>query len=136
MTFRHSSDPPVYAPNSYGGPKADPERGVDLGWSVAGAEIGRDANARHAEDDDFGQAGTLYREVMSDTDRDHLVANIVGHAGEDVAAETQLRLVAYWYAVDAELGARMAGGLGIDAGSATGALDAACATVAAHANHT
>lgn len=35
-----------------------------------------------------------YREVMSDTDREHLVANIVGHASDDVASETQLRVVA------------------------------------------
>ena len=31
------------------------------------------------EDDDFGQAGSLYREVLTETDRDHLVTNIVGH---------------------------------------------------------
>src|SRR5207247_7998125 len=31
----------------------------------------------HAEDDDFIQAGNLYRDVMSTTDRDHLASNIV-----------------------------------------------------------
>ncbi len=73
MTYKHSGDQPVYAPNSHGGPMADPALGADIGWSVEAAEIGRYANAKHAEDDDFGQAGTLYREVMSDLDRDHLV---------------------------------------------------------------
>ena len=65
---------------------ADPALGADIGWSVEGAEIGRYANAKHAEDDDFGQPGTLYREVMSDTDREHLVDNIVGHASDEVAS--------------------------------------------------
>ncbi len=135
MTYRHAGDQPVYAPNSHGGPEADPAAGLDVGWSVAGGEIGRYANARHAEDDDFGQAGALYREVMSDTDREHLVANIVGHASDDVASETQLRVVAYWSAVDPDLGDRVAAGVRINAGSANGELEAARRTVAAHADH-
>lgn len=56
---------------------------------------------------------------MSDTDREHLVANIVGHASDDVASETQLRVVAYWSAVDPDLGDRVAAGLRINAGSPT-----------------
>lgn len=56
---------------------------------------------------------------MSDTDRDHLVANSVGRASEDVVAETQLRVVAYWSAVDGELGHRVAAGLWIDGGRPT-----------------
>ncbi|MFD0502038.1 catalase-related domain-containing protein [Streptomyces chiangmaiensis] len=36
----------------------------------------------HPEDDDFIQPGTLYREVMTHTDRDHLVDNIVAHLGQ------------------------------------------------------
>ncbi len=133
MTYHHSADQPVYAPNSHGGPVADPEAGMDIGWSVGGAEIGRYANAHHAEDDDFGQPRTLYREVMDDVDREHLVDNIVGHASEDVATETQLRVVAYWSSVDDDLGARVAKGLGIDTSTANGDLDAARKTVAAHA---
>ena len=34
--------------------------------------------------DDFGQAGTLVRDVMSDTDRKNLAANIIGHASDNV----------------------------------------------------
>jgi catalase len=135
MSYRHAGDQPVYAPNSHGGPEADPELGLDLSWSVAGAEIGRYANARHPQDDDFGQPGALYREVMSDTDRDHLVTNIVGHASDGVATETQLRVVAYWMAVDADLGARVASGLGIGTGTANGDLAAAREQVTALANH-
>ncbi len=31
-----------------------------------------------ASDDDYVQAGELYRKVLSDTERDHLISNIVG----------------------------------------------------------
>ncbi len=112
MTYRHAGAQPVYAPNSYGGPQADTGRGADLGWTVESGEIGRYAYARHAEDDDFGQAGALYRDVMSDVERDHLVGNIVGHASDGVSDEVQHRVVAYWTHVDADLGARVARGLG------------------------
>jgi catalase len=79
---------------------------------VEAGELGRYAYEKHAEDDDFGQPGTLYREVMSDTDREHLVTNIVGHASDEVSDEMQLRVIAYWTNVDPELGARVAAGLG------------------------
>jgi len=84
---------------------------ADLSWSVETAEVGRLADARHAEDDDFSQAGTLYRDVLDDRERDELVANVVAHAGADVTDEVQDRVVAYWTQVDAELGARVASGL-------------------------
>src|SRR6202035_2865272 len=108
MTYRHAGSQPVYAPNSFGGPQADPERGADLRWTVTGGELGRYAYEKHAEDDDFGQAGTLYRDVMNDTDRDHLVTNIVNHASDEVGTELQLRVIAYWANVDSQLGARVA----------------------------
>jgi catalase len=116
MAYRHSGDQPVYAPNSHGGPQADPQRGADLSWGVEAGELGRYATQKHAEDDDFGQPGTMYREVMSDVDREHLVNNIVGHASDDVSEAMQQRVVAYWANVDAELGAKVAAGLGIGNG--------------------
>ena len=72
MTYRHAGAQPVYAPNSFGGPHASPEHGADLTWWVEAGELGRYAYEKHAEDDDFVQAGNLYREVLDDTDRDHL----------------------------------------------------------------
>ncbi|MGI8752398.1 MAG: catalase [Acidimicrobiales bacterium] len=116
MTYHHSGAQPVYAPNSFGGPQADTERGADVGWNVEAAELGRYAYEKHASDDDFGQAGTLVRDIMTDTDRDHLVTNIVGHASDDVSKEMQNRVVAYWSSVDDKLGARVAEGLGIGSG--------------------
>ena len=49
---------------------------------------------------------------MSATDREHLVTNIVAHASEGVSADVQARVVDYWTNVDAELGGRIAAGLG------------------------
>jgi catalase len=135
MTYRHAGAQPVYAPNSYDGPQADPGRGADLSWPVEAGELGRYAYEKHAEDDDFAQPGTLYREVMNDTDREHLVTNIVGHASNDVSEEMQLRVIAYWTNVDPQLGARVAAGLGHGNGSADGhASERAAELVAARAN--
>ena len=135
MTYRHAGSQPVYAPNSHGGPQADPTRAADLGWSVEAGELGRYAYAKHAEDDDFRQPGTLYREVMNDTDRDHLVTNIVGHASDEVSDEVQLRVIAYWANVDPQLGARVAAGLGHGNGSANDPASARAAeAVAGRAN--
>jgi catalase len=50
---------------------------------VQTGELGRYAYEKHAEDDDFVQPGRLYRDVMSDIDREHLVTNIVGHASNE-----------------------------------------------------
>lgn len=63
------------------------------------------------EDDDFGQAGTLYREVMDEAERQALAANVAAHASVEVSAEVQDRVVAYWTQVDSVLGARVAAGL-------------------------
>jgi catalase len=112
MTYRNAGSQPVYAPNSYGGPQADLLRGADLGWTVEPGELGRYAYGLHAEDDDFGQAGSLYRDVMDDTDREHLVTNIVAHVSDGVSAEVEARVITYWASVDAHLGDRVAAGLG------------------------
>jgi catalase len=111
MAFRHTGADPVYAPNSHGGPQADPKKELPTWW-VEAAEIGRYAYELHAEDDDFGQAGTLVRKVMSDVDREHLVANIVDHAGAGVSSDVLRRVIDYWTNVDADLGGRVAAGLG------------------------
>jgi len=113
MRYAHSGNQPVYAPNSYGGPRADPIRYADPGWFVEAGEIVRSASELRAEDDDFIQAGNLYRDVMSPTDRDHLVSNIVGHMADAVERQVQERAVALWRQVDPDLGARIAQSLGV-----------------------
>jgi catalase len=111
MRYRHAGTQPVYAPNSYGGPEADPSKELPTWW-VEAAEIGHYAYEKHAADDDFVQPGAVYRDVMSATDRDHLVANVVAHASAGVSPAVQSRVIAYWRNVDASLGARVAAGLG------------------------
>jgi len=98
---------PINLPRGAAAPGGEPWPG----WSVEAGELRRFADATHAEDDDFGQAGTLYREVMTDADRAELTANIVGHAAADVSDEVRERVADYWTQVDAELGARVAAGL-------------------------
>jgi len=114
MTISHRGSQPVYAPNSYGGPKADPHRYPDPSWFVEGAEIMRTAYEAHKDDDDFIQPRTLYRDVMSATDRDHLAGNIVAHLGQGVERFVQERAIKdYWAKVDSDLGARIAHDLGL-----------------------
>jgi catalase len=83
---------------------------------VERGEIGGYAYNLHAEDDDFGQAATLVRDVLDDAERDRMVSNIVGHDSQDVSDDVQGRMIGYWTSVDANLGARVAASLGCGAG--------------------
>src|SRR5260221_346230 len=114
MRYRHNGKQPVYAPNSYGGPQADSLHYTDPGWFTSG-EIMRSAYTPHAEDNDFVQPGNLYRQVLSETDQQHLVNNIVTHMSQGVERFIQERTVKnYWRLVDPDLGARVAKGLGLE----------------------
>jgi catalase len=94
---------PVYAPNSHGGPAADTATYDDgAGWS-AGGEMVRSAYLPHAEDDDWGQAGTLVRDVLDDAARSRLVGNISGHLLNGVSEPVLLRAFEYWSNVDGDL---------------------------------
>jgi catalase len=110
MRVQNVSDP-VYAPNSYGGPKADPERTDAAGLWYADGDMVRKAYTLRAEDDDFGQAGTLVRRVLDDAARARLVSNIVGHLKDGVSAPVLARALDYWRKVDKDLGARIAAGM-------------------------
>ncbi len=99
---------PVYAPNSYGGPKADPERYPESAvWSADGDMV-RAAYTLRKDDDDFGQAGTLVREVMDDAARGRLVANVSGHLKGGVSEPVLQRAFQYWRNVDKQLGDQIA----------------------------
>ncbi len=101
---------PVYAPNSCGGPRADPSRTDDAGLWHADGDMVRKACTLHAEDDDWGQAHTLVREVMDDAARDRLVGNVVGHLGNGVSEKVLARAIDYWRHIDKEVGDRIAEG--------------------------
>ncbi|TJZ94547.1 catalase [Actinacidiphila oryziradicis] len=114
MRYHHNGNQPVYAPNSYGGPKADPQRYRDPSWFVEAGEIMRTAYEAHRDDNDFIQPGTLYRQVMTPNDRDHLVDNIVWQLNQGVERFIQERAVNdYWTKVDPDLGTRVAQSLGL-----------------------
>lgn len=111
MRYENPPDP-VYAPNSMGGPEADPDRyGEKYNMHVA-SEIMRAAPTLHREDDDFVQPRALWQQVLSEEDREHLVQNIVGHVKAGVTEEMIGRVIQYWASVDGGLGARVAEGLG------------------------
>jgi catalase len=100
---------PNYYPNSFEGPKPD-SAALAPGYEVSGTA------ERHAPplvDDDFVQPGNLYRKVMTDEAREHLVGNIVDHLGA-AQERIQRRQTAIFYKVDAEYGSRVAEGLGLN----------------------
>jgi catalase len=100
---------PNYWPNSFGGPRPDPTAG-ELPFELSG-QAGRYPFTH--PNDDFVQAGTLYRKVMSDADRDHLIGNIVDHLGK-AQKRIQSRQTALFYKADADYGRRVAEGLMLD----------------------
>ncbi|AEG44091.1 catalase [Isoptericola variabilis] len=104
----HFNDPsvPVYAPNSFGGPVADPSRAAEGSWESDGALV-RAAATLHAEDDDFGQAGTLYREVFDDAAKARFLETLTGQGKAITVDAIRERFFWYWSNVDAELGAKL-----------------------------
>jgi catalase len=107
----HTVSDPVYSPNSKGGPRADTQRyGEPAGWHTDG-EMVRTAYTLRAEDDDWGQAGTLVRDVMNDAERDRLVDNVVGHLLYGVSEPVLQRAFDYWRNVDTDLGNRIEKGV-------------------------
>ena len=68
----------------------------------------RTAYTKRRDDDDFVQPRALYETTMTDTDREHLVTNIVGHVKAGVLPETRPRVIEYWTKVSPDLGARVA----------------------------
>ncbi|HET9126418.1 MAG TPA: catalase [Solirubrobacteraceae bacterium] len=98
---------PVYAPNSYGGPKADPSATDQAGlWPVSG-EMVREGYRSHPEDDDWSQPGRLVREVMDDAARDRLVSNVAGHLSDGVSDKVLERAFQYWKNIDQTIGERI-----------------------------
>ena len=107
----HNPGDPVYAPNSKGGPRADTERfGEPAGWQTNGDMV-RAAATLHSEDDDFGQPGTLIREVLDDDARDRLVSNVVGMLLNGVSEQVLLQTFDYWHKIDKNIGDRIETGV-------------------------
>jgi catalase len=109
MRVANVSDP-VYAPNSKGGPQADPARTAEPGWPADGDMV-RAAYTLRRDDDDWGQGGTMVREVLDDGERDRLVSNVVGHLLGGVTEPVLERAFQYWKNVDLTLGDRIEKGV-------------------------
>ncbi|WP_436773549.1 catalase [Yinghuangia sp. YIM S09857] len=93
-----------YEPNSFGGPY---ETGRPL-WApteVSGA-TGTHAAPSHAEDDDFVQAGNLYR-LMSEDERARLVEGLAGGLAQVSRDDIVARAIGNFRAADAEYGDRL-----------------------------
>jgi len=100
---------PNYWPNSFGGPEPDPST-AEPRFEVSGWA------ARHpysSPEDDFQQAGDLYRKVMTAEDRTHLVGNIVDHLG-GAQKRIQMRQTALFFKADPDYGRRVAEGLSLN----------------------
>ena len=99
---------PVYAPNSHGGPHADPSLTDEAGLWHSDGDMVRKAYTLRSDDDDWGQAGTLVREVMDDDARERLVNNVVGHLKAGVSKPVLNRAFEYWKNIDKDLGQKIA----------------------------
>ena len=100
---------PNYYPDSFGGPEPVPQA-EEPPFDVSGQAARQPY--KHSNDDYF-QAGELYRRVMNDYDRDHLVSNITGHLCNAIE-RIQLRQCAVFYRAEPEYGTRVAQGLGLE----------------------
>jgi catalase len=105
----NSGDAPNYYPNSFGGPEPNPNAG-EPPFEVSG-QAARQPYIH--PNDDFFQAGELYRRVMTNEDREHLVGNITTHLC-NALKRIQLRQTAIFYKADSEYGTRVAQGLNLD----------------------
>ena len=75
-------------------------------WHADG-DLVRTAYTLRADDDDWGQPGTLVREVLDDAARERLVSNIAGHLLDGVTEPVLQRAFQYWRNVDKNLGDRV-----------------------------
>lgn len=100
---------PHYEPNSVGGPKQATQL-VEYPLKLPSNVIVRQ-KADHPNDD-YVQAGMLFRDVMSEYDRSRLIHNIVLHL-KNARKELQMRQVQHFYKADKEYGRRVAEGLGL-----------------------
>lgn len=107
MTYHHSGDAAVYAPNSAGRSYTDFQGVVDESWESDG-EMVRAAYTLRSDDDDFSQAGALVRDVWDEGARDRYVNTVSGHLSGGVTGEVLKRALWYVNQVDAETGQRIA----------------------------
>ncbi|RAG82264.1 catalase [Streptacidiphilus pinicola] len=93
-----------YEPNSYDGPRQT-DAALAAPTAVAGW-TGTHSAAQHAKDDDFFQAGELFR-LMSDAEQERLIANLAGSIGSVTRDDVVERVLPFFHAADADYGKRL-----------------------------
>lgn len=93
-----------YEPNSYDGP-AQTNEPLSAPMEVHGLAANQSVSL-HAEDNDFGQAGALYR-LMREDAKVRLVANIAGSLAHVSKPEVIARSISYFRAADPDYGVRI-----------------------------
>ena len=78
---------------------------------MADGQMVRAAYTLRADDDDWGQAGTMVRDVLDDAARDRLAHNIIGHVLKGVKEPVLSRVFEYWSNVDPDLGKKVEEGV-------------------------
>ena len=106
MTYEHSGNAPVYAPNSSGRSWSDDTGAVAEGWEADGAMV-RSAYTLRRDDDDFTQPGILVRDVFDDEQRNQLVDQVAGSLLGGVRSPVLERALDYWKRIDANVGRRI-----------------------------
>jgi catalase len=91
-----------------GGPVEDPSKKL-APFTVTG-QVGRYEHSH--PNTNYEQPRVLFRKVMNDTDRAHLIENIVGALGA-ARRDLQEKMVKHFFKIDPEYGERVAKGLGI-----------------------
>ena len=103
MRIRNATDP-VYAPNSCGGPHGQTRSARPRRTGMPTARWSAPRTRCAPDDDDWGQAGTLVRDVMDDAARERLVSNVAGHLRNGVSVKVLERACDYWKNIDKETG--------------------------------
>ncbi|WP_405867894.1 catalase [Streptomyces sp. NBC_00005] len=93
-----------YEPNSYDGP-AETGRSLSAPLAISGW-TGTHEAPLHTKDDDFFQAGELYR-LMSAEERSRLIANIAGGLSQVSRDDVIEKNLAHFHAADPEYGRRV-----------------------------
>jgi catalase len=102
-----SNNPSYYEPNSLGG-ATESAADKPAPFEVSGVAD----SVSYDHHDHYTQPGDLYR-LMKEDERTRLVATIVGAMSPVESDEIKLRQIGHWYKADADLGSRIASGLGL-----------------------
>lgn len=93
-----------YEPNSYDGP-AQTDRALAAPVALNGY-TGSYTTPAHTKDDDFFQAGELYR-VMSEGEKSRLIDNLAGFLAQVSREDVIEKNLAHFHAADEEYGSRL-----------------------------